>query len=267
MKMIFKISVFSLLFCFTVSSTAQTFDLSNSRDAYKIDEMGLSSFELYYTNIFNMYGKTYRNPTVEEETNGVVNYSERLKNQGVLKEEWRNYPVYFHGIQFEEGIKNRNLLGTNPQLTKDILAIQQSYFSNELGFQQVQDYFSITELENNSIWDGFFRPEIFNEASKVFKKDTFDTIIKEHTQQSGINVISFLLKQEANASKSFQVSTYVYLNDVLLFATILNMNLCNYDYEFEYEYDCLESYDLADFSNQKKLKPMVHTLFENIQKY
>jgi len=263
----YKISFLSIFFCLAVYSTAQNFDLSNSRDAYKINEMGLNSFELYYTNTLNFFGKTYRNPTVEKETNGNVNYSERLKSLGVLKEEWLNYPVHFHGIQFNEKLKNRNIIGTKYQLTRDIIQIQQTYFKNELGFLQVHDNISITELKNDHIWDGFFRPEIFDEASKVFKKQTFDYIIKEHTQQRGINVISFLLKQNADAHKTFQISTYVFLNDVLLFATILNMNLCNYDYEFEYEYDCLESYDLADFSNQKKLKPMVHTLFENIQKY
>ncbi len=169
----YKINFLGLFFCLTMSSIAQTFDLNNSRDAYKINEMDLNSFELYYTYIFDMFGKTYRNPTVEKETNGAVNYSERIRNQGVLKEEWRNYPVYFHGIHLEESITSRNISGINNELPKEIVDKMKFYFKNDLDFLQVQDNITLTTIKSDVLKGAFFRPEVVNEASQLLTKSNF----------------------------------------------------------------------------------------------
>lgn len=265
MKTIYKIYWFTLFFCFTLYSIAQTLDLSNSREALKVNEMGLNNFELYYTGILNIYGYTLRNPTVEEETNGLINYSNRLRNQGILKEEWRNYPVHFHSIQLEEKLQSRGLSGADPELSKAIAGGIKSYFKNELGFLQLQNNHSLTTLQTDVLKSILFRPETVNEASQLFGKNTFNNIIKDHTTSSGIHVISFFFKQLRHYTNTFHISTYVYFNNILMFTTTLNINT-----SFEYIHDddeFIELFDITKIKDEKYLTLIVNTLFESIQKY
>lgn len=251
-----------LLGVFTIN--AQTFDVRHSRELFDIQQMELNSFNRYFTTIFNIHGRTIRNPNVEKETNGRVSYSDRLRSMGVLKEEWKRYPVYFSPIQFEDGVQfaRANYEGTPHRITKEITELMQDYFTENLGFSEVVEEFTIATLTTDLVKSNFFRSGIASEAAQLFTKQNFENITSVHAFKNGINVVPFFFKRNAYEVADFHISAYVFLGDVLLFTSTINLDLCDYtSYDVYY---CDKSHDLVLFDEAKYLTQLVSTLFENI---